>query len=318
MRKIFLYIILIVFIYFCIPIFLTNSFNKKIEETGSLEVSEKVNEKDEEKEEKNEDGKYNYGKYSTIKLLHSKTDEVEEINIDEYLLNVVSAEMPATYEMEALKAQAVVARTYTIYKIKNGGKHKDVGANICDDSTCCQAWISKEDRLSKWKEDVREENWAKIEEAVNSTKGDIIVYNGEPINAFFHASSGGITEMPIDVWGGSGYPYLQVVETAGEDGYSQYSSEAEFTKKKLLEKLKEKYSDIKIDFDKEDEIKITEYTSSNRVKTVKFGNKNLSGVETRTILGLRSTNFTITQDGDKIKFSVIGYGHRSGNESNRS
>lgn len=314
MRKIFLYIILIVFIYFCIPIFFTNSFDKKIEQTGSSEVLENVEEKKEEKEDSKSEDQYNYGKYSKIKLLHSKTEQIEEINIDEYLLNVVSAEMPATYDMEALKAQAVVARTYTIYKIKNGGKHKE--ADICDDSTCCQAWISKENRLEKWKEDVREENWKKIEEAVNSTKGEIITYEGEPINAFFHASSGGITEMPIDVWGGSGYPYLQVVETAGEEGYSQYSSEVEFTKKELLEKLKEKYSDIEIDFEKEESIKVTEYTNSKRVKTIKFGNKNLSGVEARTILGLKSTNFTVNQEGDKIKFSVIGYGHRSWNESN--
>lgn len=315
MRKVFLYIILIVFIYFCIPIFFTNSFDKKIEQTGSSEVLENVEEKKEEKEDNKSEDKYNYGKYSKIKLLHSKTNQIEEIDIDEYLLNVVSAEMPATYNMEALKAQAVVARTYTIYKIKNGGKHKE--ADICDDSTCCQAWISKDDRLNKWKEDVREENWKKIEEAVNTTKGEIITYEGKPINAFFHASSGGITEMPIDVWGGSGYPYLQVVETAGEEGYSQYSSEVEFTKKELLEKLKEKYSDIEIDYEKEDSIKITEYTNSKRVKTVKFGNKNLSGVEARTILGLKSTNFKIELGDDKIKFSVIGYGHRSGNESNR-
>lgn len=314
MRKVFLYIILIVFIYFCIPIFFTNSFNEKTAETGSVKTTEEIKEttnnqiQDTQKEEENDN--YNYGKYETIKLLHTKTDKVEEVNIDEYLLNVVSAEMPATYDIEALKAQAVVARTYTIYKIKNGGKHEE--ADICDASTCCQAWISKEDRLEKWEEDVREENWAKIEEAVNSTRGEIITYDGKPINAFFHASSGGITEMPIDVWGGTGYPYLQVVETSGEEGYSQYSSEVEFSKEELLEKLKSEYSDIKIDFEDEEAIKITEYTNSNRVKTIKFGNKNLSGVETRTLLGLKSANFTVEQSDGKIKFSVIGYGHGVG------
>ena len=158
----------------------------------------------------------------------------------------------------------------------------------------------------------REENWDKIEEAVNTTKGEIITYDRKPINAFFHASSGGITEMPIDVWGGSGYPYLQVVETAGEEGYSQFSSEVELSKEELLEKLKSEYSDIKINFEDKDAIKITEYTNSNRVRTIKFGNKNLSGVETRSLLGLKSTNFTIEQSEDKIKFSVIGYGHGVG------
>ena len=308
MRKFFLYIILIVFICFCIPIIFANAFSNTTEKIASEQVIEKQNKQIKDENEKNI---YNYGKYSEIKLLHAKTNKVESVKLDEYLLNVVSAEMPATYEEEALKAQAVVARTYTIYKIENGGKHKN--ADICDDSTCCQAWISKEDRLNKWKEDVRDKNWKKTEQAVNSTKGEIITYDGKPINAFFHASSGGFTEKPINVWGGSGYPYLQVVETSGEEGYSQYSSKAE-----LLEKLKQKYSDIKINFEKKDEIKITEYTDSNRVRTVKFGNKNLSGVETRTILGLRSTNFKITQEDGKIKFSVIGYGHRSWNEPNRS
>lgn len=139
--------------------------------------------------------------------------------------------MPASFEEEALKAQSIVARTYTIYKIiHNGGKHE--GADICDDSNCCQAWISKEDRLSKWDENERESNWNKIVKAVNETKGKIITYNGEPINAFFHSNSGGSTEAPINVWGGTGYPYLQTVETSGEDAYTQYKSEVVISLKK--------------------------------------------------------------------------------------
>lgn len=90
--------------------------------------------------------------------------------------------MPASFEQEALKAQAIVARTYTIYKINNK-KHDN--ADICDSSLCCQAWISKEDRLSKWDEDQRQNYWEKISNAVNSTKGKIITYNNAPINAFF-------------------------------------------------------------------------------------------------------------------------------------
>ena len=113
---------------------------------------------------------------------------------------MVSAEMPASFEKEALKAQAVVARTYTIYKIvNNDGKHE--GADICDDSTCCQAWISEKDRKEKWKDSESETNWQKIVNAVNGTQGKIITYEGKPINAFFHSNSGGETEAPIDVWG---------------------------------------------------------------------------------------------------------------------
>ena len=231
--------------------------------------------------------------------------------MDEYLYGVVSAEMPASFEKEALKAQAVVARTYTIYKIvNNDGKHKD--ADICDDSTCCQAWISKEDRLSKWKEEERNSNWSKIVEAVNDTQGKIITYEGKPINAFFHSNSGGTTEAPINVWGGSGYPYLQSVSTSGEDAYSQYNSEAEFTKKEFEEKIKKEHSDFKIDYKKEECIKVEEYTEGNRVKTVKIGNLELSGVEVRNIFGLKSANFEISIKDDKIRFQVIGYGHGVG------
>ena len=305
MKKILIYLLILIFICFSIPIIFTSEFSKR---TVSEEISEnnKVENKD-----KVSESTYDYKKYKTIKLLHKDSEKIEEVALDEYLYGVVSAEMPASFEKEALKAQAVVARTYTIYKIvNNDGKHKD--ADICDDSTCCQAWISKEDRLSKWKEEERNSNWSKIVEAVNDTQGKIITYEGKPINAFFHSNSGGTTEAPINVWGGSGYPYLQSVSTSGEDAYSQYNSEAEFTKKEFEEKIKKEHSDFKIDYKKEDCIKVEEYTEGNRVKTVKIGNLELSGVEVRNIFGLKSANFEISIKDDKIKFQVIGYGHGVG------
>lgn len=298
MKKILIYFILLIFICFSIPIIFTSNFSEK---TSSKEVDNIVAGEIE----------YNYTKYGTVKLLHTDTNKIEELDIDEYLYGVVSAEMPASFEEEALKAQAVVARTYTIYKIiNNEDKHGD--ANICDDSTCCQAWISEEDRKDKWEENEKDTNWNKILNAVNSTKGKIITYEGKPINAFFHSNSGGTTEAPIDVWGGSGYPYLQSVSTSGEDAYSQYSSEVEMTKNEFTEKIKEEHSDFKIDFDEKDCIKIEEYTEGNRVKKIKIGNLELSGVEVRNILGLRSANFKVTIEKEKIKFEVIGYGHGVG------
>ena len=247
----------------------------------------------------------------TIKLLHSTTGQIEEIDLDEYLYGVVSSEMPANFEIEALKAQAVVARTYTIYQIAhNSNKHPE--ADICDNYACCQAWISKEDRLAKWKAEEAEGNWDKITEAVNSTKGKIITYNGEPINAFFHSNSGGVTESSVNIWGGIDYPYLKSVETSGEDGYTQYSSQVQISKQDLLSKIKEKYPDCEIDFSQSDCIEIKELTTSGRVKTIKFGNKEIAGTEARSILGLKSTNFTFSIEGDNVKFSVTGYGHGVG------
>ena len=265
-------------------------------------------------EEKNgsEVKSYDYKKFNTVKVLHTKTGKIEEMNLDEYLYGVVSAEMPAQFEKEALKAQSTVARTYTIYKIVHGqGKHEN--ADICDDSSCCQAWISKEERLARWDEKEKDNNWNKIVDAVNETKGKIIEYNGEPINAFFHSNSGGNTEAPINVWGGTAdYPYLRSVETSGEDGYTQYKSQVKLTRKELIEKMQEKYNDFEIDFNNVDAIKILEYTEGNRVRTLKIGNKNISGVEARSIFMLKSANFNINIEEDYITFYVIGYGHGVG------
>ena len=306
MKKVILYFIAFIVVCFFLPAILTKK-DAKFVETSSKSNNEIIENTDSTQE--NIKSTYNYKNYGTIKLLHKKTGEVEQVNIDDYLCNVVSAEMPADYEIEALKAQAVVARTYTIYKINNK-KHEN--ADICDDSTCCQAWVDKETRFSRWEESKRESNWEKIQKCIQETQGQIITYQNQPINAFFHANSGGKTELPVNVWGGTGLPYLQVVETAGEEGYKQYESKVELTQDELIEKLKTKYSDISIDFSNQEDLKILEYTDSGRVKTVKFGNHEISGVETRTLLGLKSTNFEISKENDKIKFTVKGYGHGVG------
>ncbi len=309
MRKIAIYLFLIIVSIFLIPILFTIQFESSTP-PNVVEANNQVQQPIATETPIVE--QYNYNQYATIKLLHDKTGQVEEFPIDTYLYGVVSAEMPASYEMEALKAQAIVARTYTIYKIKHsGGKHS--GADICDNSTCCQAWITKEDRLAKWDIEKQEEYWNKIVTAVDSTAGKIITYEGEPINAFFHSNSGGNTEIPLNVWGGSGYPYLQVVTTVGEDAYPQYNSEVEITRSELIEKIKAVHSEFEIDFSKEDAVQVIERTDSGRIKTIKFGNVNLSGVEARSIFGLKSANFTVQQiEGDKIKFTVIGYGHGVG------
>lgn len=299
MKNIFFYILGFIFLCFLIPIVFTKVPKR---ETASLtNISE--NEVTEPETPKVTT------KYAKVKLLHSKSGEVEEMSMEEYLVGVVSAEMPANFELEALKAQVVVARTYTAYKMFKGGKHDN--ANICDDSKCCQAWISKEDRFEKWNEADRENNWSKITTAVNETKGKIITYNGEPINAFFHSNSGGTTETVSNVWGGTDYPYLQSVETSGEEGYTQYSSSVTLSKEELLQKMKESYPNITINWNEEQPIQITEYTESGRVKTIKIGDTNISGVEARTIFGLKSAKFNVDV-GETITFNVVGYGHRSG------
>ncbi len=297
---------------FLLPLLLTKKFGT--EEAISGDVVENVNEN--ENEEKSNANDYKYSSFEIIKLLHNSTGDVEEIPIDEYLIGVVSAEMPASFKKEALKAQAIVARTYTVYTIKNSKKHDN--ADICDNSACCQAWISKENRLAKWEESKKEENWEKIRSSVYETQGKIITYNGEVIEAFFHSNSGGKTEEVSNVWGGTNMPYLQSVETSGEDAYSQYLSEATFTKSDFENKIKDKHSDFSIDYSDPECIKVVEYTAGNRIKTIKIGNLNLSGVEVRTLLGLKSANFNVEISENEIKFVVKGYGHGVRNESNWS
>ncbi len=297
MKKILIYFSGFLLVFFIIPVMCTITPNKEpVQETLSTEVL-------------NEDTEHE--KYKTIKLLHQETSQIEELNIDEYLYGVVASEMPASFELEALKAQSVVARTYTIYQaIHNSGKHEN--ADICDDFNCCQAWISKDERLAKWEPAEAESNWNKIVQAVDSTKGKIVTYEGQPINAFFHANSGGITESSLNIWGGIDYPYLKSVETAGEEGYTQYSSQVTLTHQELIDKIRTKYEDCEIDFTKENCIQILEYTTSGRIKVIKFGNKEIAGTEARTLLGLKSTNFTFSNDGQNITFTVTGYGHGVG------
>lgn len=298
MRKILLYILCMVFLCFLVPILFTKkSEHKEIKSNVEIEYKE-------------DPSLYDYGEYNKVKLLHTKTGEVEELDLDQYLLGVVSSEMPASFEIEALKAQAVVARTYTIYKITEEKKHEN--ADICDDSKCCQAWISKEDRFARWNEEEREVNWSKIEDAVNSTKGEIVTYDGKPINAFFHSNSGGTTDTATAVWGGTNYPYLQAVETSGEDAYTQYSSEVILSKEEFTNKIKEYHSEFQIDFNLENQIEILSYTEGERVNEIRIGNLNLSGVEIRNIFKLKSARFEISIDGENVRFNVVGYGHGVG------
>ena len=225
MKKVLIYLLILILITFAIPIIFTKSFEEN-KEVANIENNKEKTNNDENTTKNQNDVKssgnevassdiekssiqnqdntssYDYKEYNVVKLFHTKTNTVEELPLDEYLYGVVSAEMPASFEKEALKAQSTVARTYTVYKItQNNGKHS--GADICDDSSCCQAWISKEERLNKWEENVRESNWSKIVNSVEETKGKIITYKGSPINAFFHSNSGGTTELPANVWGGT-------------------------------------------------------------------------------------------------------------------
>ncbi|MBR1539994.1 MAG: stage II sporulation protein D [Clostridia bacterium] len=301
MKKIKKFIVYIIFIYLFVRLFQIGFTSKIISTFAEDTQLEKVPYQE-----------FDYGQFQTVKLLHTETGEVEVLPLDIYLYGVVSAEMPANFEMEALKAQAIVARTYTIYQMANNHKHQEQGADICDSPLCCQAWISKENRIARWEKEEAEQKWTKIENSVNATIGKIILYENQPIKAFFHSNSGGITESSLNVWGGD-YSYLQSVQTVGEENYDSYESEVKISKDELIVKMKEKFEDFEINFEQEDWIKIVEKTdTSSRVNKIQIGNKVITGNEARSILGLKSTKFEIKVDKDDIYFYVLGYGHGVG------
>lgn len=315
MRKILCYILLFVLICFAIPILFTIQNNEKTVAQVNVNNDDNNSNVENVENQENSDKKvsYDYKEYNTIKLLHVDTSTIEEIPLDEYIYSVVAAEMPASFEKEALKAQAVVARTYTFEKMQSNA-HGD--CDICDNYACCQAYYNKEKILEIWTsrgfdEDIRKKYWSNVEEAVYSTNNIVITYKGEYIKAYFHANSGGKTESSTEIWGKQKLDYLVPVESLGEENHSQYKSEVTFTYDELEEKLT-KGSDKRCEVNSIEKIKIIDYTVSGRVARVQIGNNMYEATALRTLLGLKSTNFNVEEVDNKVVFKVTGYGHGLG------
>ncbi|WP_265445335.1 stage II sporulation protein D [Acetivibrio straminisolvens] len=253
----------------------------------------------------------------TLKVYIKDRDEVEEMILEEYLKGVVAAEMPADFELEALKAQAVAARTYVYGRMKKFYSPKEdthKGADICTDPGHCQAWTKKEDAMAKWGTFKALDNWNKIERAVKETEGIIILYDKKVVNPVFHANSGGMTENAEDVWEGVEVPYLKSVKSEGEDKSSGYKVETVFKEEEITKKLEEEYPDIDIEPENLlEEIEVLERTPAGRVKELKIEDVVIKGTQLRTLLGLRSTNFNIEKGDDgEVIITTIGYGHGVG------
>ena len=237
-------------------------------------------------------------------------DEVEEMDLGTYLVGVVRAEMPASFEPEALRAQAVAARTYTLYKIQTGGNHGDT-ADICTDSTCCQAYISEDRARSNWGGDA-DEYEQKIEDAVTATDGEAILYGGVPILAVFHSSSAGLTRAAGEVWLND-LPYLQAVDSpeAG-DAIPNYYSRVEFSAEEFREKFLAVHPSADLSGDMKGWLKNAVTDSAGSVATLSVGGVTVKGTELRTILGLRSACFEWEAQDGRLVFFVTGYGHGVG------
>jgi len=236
--------------------------------------------------------------------------EVREMDLGTYLAGVVRAEMPASFEPEALKAQAVAARTYTLYKLQSGGNHGGT-ADICTDHTCCQAYISEEQARANWGEDAGA-NEAKVEAAVRQTDGEAALYGGVPILAVFHSSSAGLTRAAGEVWVND-LPYLQAVSSPETgDRVPNYYSRVEFTEAELREKLLAAFPEASLSGGMETWLRDAVTDGAGSVDTVSVGGVTVKGTQVRSALGLRSACFTWEARDGKLVFFVTGYGHGVG------
>ncbi|WPX09043.1 stage II sporulation protein D [Anaerocellum danielii] len=249
-----------------------------------------------------------------INLLRKNKNRIEKILLEEYVIGVVAAEMPAEFNLEALKAQAVASRTYAARKIvgkalHNGYEEKKV--YLCDDFSHCQAYIDVSEMKQKWGKDF-EKYYSKIRKAVDQTKGQVLVYKGRIIDSLYHAASGGKTEDAKEVFGRN-IPYLKSVVSRGEEACPKFSGEFYYTYDEFIERLKSYFPGLRIDSSNiSSQIKVVERTSTGRVKTVKVGNTILNGNQFRNVFGLYSTEFWIYPDKRGLRIHTRGYGHGLG------
>ena len=235
----------------------------------------------------------------------------EQMTLERYLTGVVRGEMPASFEMEALRAQAAAERSYVYYQLAAGRKDAHPDADFCTDHTCCSAYLSETAAREKWGGDFAPWN-TRVEQAVSDTDGQVVLYNGRPILAVFHSSSAGRTAAAGDVWSGD-LPYLVSVDSPeGEETVPNYDSTMTFTAAEAKEKLLAAHPELKLSGTPDRWFGAAAENGSGRVETVSVGGTDIEGTELRRIFGLRSACFTVAADSESVTFRVTGYGHGVG------
>lgn len=234
--------------------------------------------------------------------------------LEDYVAGVVAAEMPARYHPQALRCQAVAARTraaYACLALSGNGCARHPDCDLCTSSACCQGYLDKKSRAGQWGEEasVLEE---RVLQAVRGTAGQVLTWDGLPIEMLYHACSGGATEDASAVFAQS-VPYLVSVASPGEEGYAGYSADETFSCKEAVSRLEATLGDCGLSPQElSGELELLATTSSGRVARVRVGQREATGVQFRQALGLRSTRFTWDVEDDHITFHTIGYGHGVG------
>lgn len=233
------------------------------------------------------------------------------MGLEDYLWGVVAAEMPATFEQEALNAQAIAARTYTLYRMASPSPNHSK-ASICTDSGCCQAWVSYSNRLKGWEKSKRSEYSKKITTAIQKTQGLAMFYQDKPIMAAFHAASAGVTKSAKTVWG-KDVPYLQSVSSPEtKQQVPKYYSVVTVSKAKFCEALRITYPNLTLPQDPSNWFGKVIYDGSGLPHAIRIGSQTVPTATLRTLFGLRSPSVTAEWDGKQVRFYVTGYGHGVG------
>lgn len=257
-----------------------------------------------------------YPENPTVTVFRSGSGEVDELELEEYVMGVVAAEMPVEFHTEALKAQAVLARTYAVAKLREfGGSGSSVTqrADISDDPDYDQAWFSDEEMRARWGLLSYWRNRRKIEEAVSATAGMVATYRGELIEAVYHSTSGGRTESAEEVWGNH-YPYLVTVESPHEDHSPYVLTRHQYTWEEMAGRLGISGALLEASADNPEEspVSVLARTGTGRVKRAAVVNEEFCGLDLRQKLNLPSTWWEVKQTDGGVVFSVRGFGHGVG------
>lgn len=245
-----------------------------------------------------------------VNVYQTEKKALTRMTLRGYVCGVIAEEMPATYHLEALKAQAVAARTRVLAQKIRGGCSEHPGADICTDSAHCQGYASLTECQEKWKESYPVYR-DRILQAEAETASQWLSYHQQPIEVFYHAISGGKTEAAQTVFS-QAYPYLISVESAGEEALRGFRRETTYTYEEIAQRA-QKQTGISLTAEEvRRTLSIASYTESGRVKAIQIGNQIVSGTEARKMLDLRSTMFSITTSQEGVTFHQTGYGHGVG------
>lgn len=244
-----------------------------------------------------------------VEVYISKENKVEKVPLEEYVLSVVSSEMPATFHEEALKAQSILARTFVINKLITGCNNIKEG-NICD-TTHCQAYLNINKKKKAWGKD-GDEYLKKLKKVVKETEGKVLSYNDQLVKypQYFSTSSGN-TEDAVAVFS-EDVPYLKSVESPGEEISPKYESEISISISDFKSKIKKSIPNSDLGNNITEEVKILNRNTGGTVDDIKIGDTTIKGKEFRKIFGLNSANFTLEVLEDKINIKCLGYGHGVG------